>query len=34
MAGNGECPLIVLAVASPADGFAIMLEAARLALRS
>jgi 2-oxoglutarate/2-oxoacid ferredoxin oxidoreductase subunit alpha len=31
---NGECPLIVLALATPADGFAIMLEAARLAIRS
>jgi len=30
---HGECPLIVLAAATPADGFAIMLEAARLALR-
>jgi 2-oxoglutarate ferredoxin oxidoreductase subunit alpha len=30
---NGECPLIVLAMATPADGFAIMLEAARLAIR-
>ncbi len=30
---NGECPLIVLAMATPADGFAIMLEATRLAIR-
>lgn len=30
---NGECPLIVLAPATPADGFAIMLEAVRLAIR-
>jgi 2-oxoglutarate ferredoxin oxidoreductase subunit alpha len=29
---NGECPLIVLAMATPADGFAIMLEATRLAI--
>lgn len=31
---NGECPLIVLAMATPADGFAIMLEATRLAIRT
>lgn len=30
---NGECPLIVLAMATPADGFTIMLEATRLAIR-
>ena len=30
---HGECPLIVLAMASPADGFAIVMEAARLAIR-
>ena len=30
---NGECPLIVLAPSSPADGFAMVLEAVRLALR-
>ena len=30
---NGESPLIVLAVASPSDGFAVMLEATRLAIR-
>lgn len=30
---NGECPLIVLAPATPADGFAIVLEAVRLAIR-
>jgi 2-oxoglutarate ferredoxin oxidoreductase subunit alpha len=30
---HGECPLIVLAAATPADGFAIMLEATRLAIR-
>lgn len=29
---HGECPLIVLAMAHPADGFDIMLEAARLAV--
>ena len=29
---NGECPLVVLAMATPADGFAIMLEATRLAI--
>ncbi len=31
---NGESPLIVLAPATPADGFAIVLEAVRLAVRS
>src|ERR1051325_1593000 len=31
---NGECPLIVLAQATPADGFAIVLEAVRWALRA
>ncbi|MBI3823939.1 MAG: 2-oxoacid:acceptor oxidoreductase subunit alpha [Planctomycetes bacterium] len=30
---HGECPLIVLAMATPSDGFAIALEAARLAIR-
>ncbi len=30
---NGECPLIVLALATPADGFTLMLEATRLAIR-
>lgn len=30
---HGECPLIVLAAATPADGFEIVLEAARLAVR-
>ena len=30
---HGECPLIVLAPATPADGFAIVIEAARLAIR-
>jgi 2-oxoglutarate ferredoxin oxidoreductase subunit alpha len=30
---HGECPLIVLAAASPSDGFAIVLEAVRLAIR-
>jgi 2-oxoglutarate ferredoxin oxidoreductase subunit alpha len=30
---NGECPLIVLAVATPSDGFAVVLEAVRLAIR-
>ena len=30
---NGECPLIVLAVATPSDGFAVILEATRLAVR-
>jgi 2-oxoglutarate ferredoxin oxidoreductase subunit alpha len=30
---HGECPLIVLAVATPSDGFAVMLEATRLAIR-
>ncbi len=30
---HGECPLIVLAMATPADGFAIVLEATRLAIR-
>jgi 2-oxoglutarate/2-oxoacid ferredoxin oxidoreductase subunit alpha len=30
---HGECPLIVLAAATPADCFAIMLEAVRLAIR-
>ena len=31
---NGECPLIILAQANPADGVAILLEAARLAIRA
>jgi 2-oxoglutarate ferredoxin oxidoreductase subunit alpha len=31
---NGECPLIVLALATPADGYAITLEAIRLAVRA
>jgi 2-oxoglutarate ferredoxin oxidoreductase subunit alpha len=30
---NGECPLIVLAVATPSDGFAVVLEAVHLAIR-
>ncbi len=30
---HGDCPLIVLAPATPSDGFAIMLEAVRLAVR-
>jgi 2-oxoglutarate ferredoxin oxidoreductase subunit alpha len=30
---HGECPLIVLAVATPSDGFAVILEAVRLAIR-
>jgi len=30
---NGESPLIVLAVATPSDGFAVVLEATRLAIR-
>lgn len=30
---HGECPLIVLAPATPSDGFAIAIEASRLALR-
>ena len=30
---HGECPLIVLAVATPAEGFEIVIEAARLAVR-
>ncbi len=30
---HGECPLIVLAASTPADGFAVVLEAVRLAIR-